>query len=60
MIKNTTLSENTVHLKLTLLPGAALLFDMSISLSNIATSVAVLRRHGLTYSNPNPYTYNIG
>lgn len=52
-------SENTVHLKLTLLPGAALLFDMSISLSNIATSVAVLRRHGLTYSNPNPYTYNI-
>lgn len=50
---------NTAQLRLTLSPGAALLFDMSVSLSNIATSVTVLRKHGLTYSNPNPFTYNI-
>ena len=59
-LSNPLSSEKTAYPQLTLRPGAALLFDMSLSLSNIATSVAVLRKQGITCSNPDPYTYHLG
>ncbi|KAL5250790.1 hypothetical protein ACHWQZ_G016507 [Mnemiopsis leidyi] len=51
--------EKTAHPHLTLAPGAALLFDMSLSLSNVATSVTVLRKQGITCTNPDPYTFHL-
>lgn len=51
--------DETAYPQLTLRPGAALLFDMSLSLSNIATSVTVLRKQGITCTNPDPYTYHL-